>query len=313
MLVASFYCFARFAPEELAPLRQTLQEMGENAALLGTVLLAEEGINGTLCGPEAGLEKILERLRIDDRLRRLAIRRSTATDPPFFRLRVRLKREIVTLGIDGLDPLAEVGQYVAPDQWNALIQDPETLVVDTRNRYEVDLGTFSEAISPGTGSFREFPAWVQQELPSWIAQRQPRRLALFCTGGIRCEKATAYLLQQGYENVHHLQGGILGYLETTPQHDSLWRGECFVFDQRTALNHQLTPGHHALCHACRMPLSPEDRALPSYSEGVCCRHCVGERDAADRARYAERHRQQQRADALGEPHLGRVFPPVQEP
>jgi UPF0176 protein len=308
MLVAAFYGFARFAEGELASLRQRLLAMGEEANVLGTVLLAEEGINGTLCGPEAGVERILEELRSDPRLAQLAIRRSTAEDPPFFRLKVRRKREIVTLGVDGLDPLQGVGTYVDPADWNPLIQDPGTLVVDTRNTYEVGLGSFAGAIHPNTRSFRDFPRWVEEVLPGLVADRQPERFALFCTGGIRCEKATAYLQRKGFQGVHHLRGGILGYLEAIPEERSLWRGECFVFDHRAAVNHQLEPGSHELCHACRMPLSQEDRALPSYVPGVRCRHCEGRREPADLARYAERQRQQRRAQASGEPHLGRHFP-----
>lgn len=309
MHVASFYRFARFAPEELEPLRQRLIGLAREQGVLGTVLLAEEGINGTLCGSEAALEHVFQHLRAERRLAPMALRRSRAASPPFFRLKVRLRREIVTLGVEGVDPLAGVGTYVPPAQWNALIQDPQTLVVDTRNAYEVGLGTFLGATDPGTQQFREFPAWVEQELPRLLAERQPKQLALFCTGGIRCEKATAYLLQRGFEGVHHLEGGILAYMEAVPQEQSLWQGECFVFDQRTALNHGLATGSHGLCHGCRMPLSLQDRALPSYIPGVCCRHCAEQRTPADRARYAERQRQQERAQAAGECHLGRVFPP----
>lgn len=308
MHVASFYRFARFSRQELGPLRGRLLELGQELGVLGTVLLAEEGVNGTLSGSEAAVESLLAHLQADQRLLDLAIRRSSADHPPFFRLKVRLKREIVTLGVEGIDPLDRVGTYVPPAGWNALIRDPQTLVVDTRNSYEVGLGTFAGAVDPGTSHFREFPTWVEKVLPELMAKRQSQRLALFCTGGIRCEKATAYLLQQGLDGVHHLQGGILGYLEATPQAQSLWQGECFVFDQRAALTHQLTPGSHGLCHACRMPLSEEDRALPSYVPGVCCRHCQGDRSDTDRARYAERHRQQQWAQAAGERHLGRDFP-----
>jgi UPF0176 protein len=308
MRVASFYGFARLAREELDQLRQGLLDLGQAEGVLGTVLLAEEGINGSLSGPESGVERILHHLQANPRLAQLAIRRSTAPHPPFYRLKVRLKREIVSLGVEGVNPLAGVGRYVAPAEWNSLINDPKTLVVDTRNTYEVEIGSFAGAIHPGTSHFREFPHWVEEVLPQVMAERQSERLALFCTGGIRCEKATAYLLQQGFEGVHHLQGGILGYLEAIPEEQSLWHGECFVFDHRTALNHQLAPGSHTLCHGCRRPLSPADRALPSYIPGVGCRHCAGERSAADQARYAERQRQQQRAEASGELHLGRIFP-----
>jgi UPF0176 protein len=305
--VAAFYRFAHFRPAELAPLRSRLLALGRQEGVLGTVLLAEEGVNGTISGPAAGVEALLALLRGDPRLAALSIRRSVCPTPPFFRLKVRLKREIVTLGVPGVDPLQEVGTYVPPAAWNALIRDPRTLLIDTRNTYEVEVGSFAGAIHPATGRFREFPAWVERVLPALMAERQPQRLALFCTGGIRCEKATAHLLREGYGEVHHLQGGILGYLEATPSDQSLWQGECFVFDQRTALNHQLLPGRHVLCHACRRPLSPADCLHPSHVAGVRCHHCAAERSAGDRDRYAERQRQQARANDSGERHLGRVF------
>jgi len=305
--VAAFYRFARFRAAELAPLRSRLLALGRELDVLGTVLLAEEGINGTISGPEAGVEALLSQLRGEPRLADLSIRRSSCATSPFFRLKVRLKREIVTLGIAGVDPLERVGAYVPPAEWNALIRDPRTLLIDTRNTYEVEVGTFAGAIHPETTSFREFPAWVERVLPGLIAERRPQRLALFCTGGIRCEKATAHLLREGYGGVHHLRGGILGYLEATPPERSLWQGECFVFDQRAAVNHQLLPGSHGLCHACRRPLSPADRHHPSYVPGVSCRHCAGQRSAADRDRYAERQRQQALARDRDQRHLGRVF------
>ncbi|MFN9645109.1 MAG: rhodanese-related sulfurtransferase [Cyanobacteriota bacterium] len=306
--VAAFYRFARFRPPELPPLRARLLELGRAMGVAGTVLLAEEGVNGTISGPEAGVEAMVALLRSDSRLAALAVRHSRCDTPPFFRLKVRLKREIVTLGVPEVDPLREVGTYVAPAAWNTLIRDRRTLLIDTRNTYEVEVGSFAGAIQPETANFRAFPAWVERTLPALMAERQPERLALFCTGGIRCEKATAHLLREGYGAVHHLQGGILGYLEAIPPERSLWQGECFVFDQRTALNHQLLPGSHSLCHACRLPLSPADRLHPSYVAGVRCPHCADQRSAADRDRYAERQRQQARASASGERHLGRVFP-----
>jgi UPF0176 protein len=306
--VAAFYRFARFRSAELPPLRNGLLALGREHGVLGTVLLAEEGINGTISGPEAGVEALLDHLERDPRLAALPIRRSSSAEPPFFRLKVRLKREIVTLGVPGVDPLQRVGTSVPPAEWNALIRDPGTLLIDTRNTYEVKVGTFAGALDPGTASFRDFPAWVERVLPAVLAERRPERLALFCTGGIRCEKATAHLLREGYEAVHQLRGGILGYLEAMAPEESLWRGECFVFDQRAALNPQLQPGEHVLCHACRQPLSPEDQRHPSYVPGVGCHHCAEDRSAADRARYAERHRQQALARRSGERHLGRVFP-----
>jgi UPF0176 protein len=308
--VAAFYRFARLCGSELPPLRDQLLALGRDHGVLGTILLAEEGINGTISGSEAGVEAVLAHLRRDPRLADLPIRRSSCEQAPFFRLKVRVKREIVTLGVPGVDPLQGVGSSVPPAEWNALIRDPGTLLIDTRNTYEVDVGTFAGALDPRTASFREFPAWVERVLPDLLAERRPQRLALFCTGGIRCEKATAHLLREGHREVHQLRGGILGYLEAIPPEESLWRGECFVFDQRAALNPRLEPGSHVFCHACRQPLSLEDRRHPSWVPGVSCHRCVDQRSAADRERYAERQRQQDRARRNGERHLGRVF---QEP
>jgi UPF0176 protein len=217
---------------------------------------------------------------------------------------VRIKREIVTMGCPTVKPAEQVGTYVPPQQWDALIRDPDVLVVDTRNAYEVAVGTFAGAIDPGTESFREFPAWVEQELRPLVEQRQPKAIAMFCTGGIRCEKSTAYLLQQGFDNVHHLQGGILRYLEEMPEQGSSWQGECFVFDQRVSVNHQLEPGSYSLCHACGLPLSPADRELASYLEGVSCRHCLERFSDADRARFAERQHQMRLARERGVQHIG---------
>jgi UPF0176 protein len=228
---------------------------------------------------------------------------------------VRLKREIVCLGQPKVQPYlaSAVGTHVPPEQWDALIADPDTLVIDTRNAYEVAIGTFAGAIDPGTESFREFPRWVEHELRPLVAERQPKAIAMFCTGGIRCEKATAYLQQQGFAGVHHLQGGILRYLEEIPEPGSSWRGECFVFDQRVAVNHRLEPGEHSLCHGCRMPLSPADRALPSYREGVSCRHCADRLTPEDRERFSERQRQVHLARRRGEAHIGKQFPPLGQP
>jgi UPF0176 protein len=270
----------------------------------GTVLLAEEGVNGTVSGPPAGVEALLAVLRSDGRLADLEVKEAAAPVTAFHRLKVRCKREIVSLGQPAADPSRQVGTYVPPGEWNALIDDPDTLVIDTRNAYEVGIGSFAGAIDPGTACFREFPEWVERELRPLVAERRPKALALFCTGGIRCEKATALLKAGGFEGVHHLQGGILRYLETVPEAESRWRGECFVFDQRVAVNHRLEPGEHRLCHACGVPLSPADRALPSYREGVSCRHCLERFSDADRARFAERQRQIERAAARGQAHIG---------
>lgn len=302
--VAAFYRFAPFRAAELPALQQRLLAVGRQGGVRGTVLLAEEGVNGTVSGPPAGVEALLAVLRSDGRLADLEVKEAAAPVTAFHRLKVRCKREIVSLGQPAADPSRQVGTYVPPGEWNALIDDPDTLVIDTRNAYEVGIGSFAGAIDPGTACFREFPEWVERELRPLVAERRPKALALFCTGGIRCEKATALLKAGGFEGVHHLQGGILRYLETVPEAESRWRGECFVFDQRVAVNHRLEPGEHRLCHACGVPLSPADRALPSYWEGVSCRHCLERFSDADRARFAERQRQIERAAARGQAHIG---------
>jgi UPF0176 protein len=300
--VAAFYGFTAMA--ELPPLLLELRALAEAGAVRGTILLAEEGVNGTISGPAPGVQAVLARLRQLPGLAGLEAKFSEATQQAFYRLKVRIKREIVTMGCPTVKPAEQVGTYVPPQQWDALIRDPDVLVVDTRNAYEVAVGTFAGAIDPGTESFREFPAWVEQELRPLVEQRQPKAIAMFCTGGIRCEKSTAYLLQQGFDNVHHLQGGILRYLEEMPEQGSSWQGECFVFDQRVSVNHQLEPGSYSLCHACGLPLSPADRELASYREGVSCRHCLERFSDTDRARFAERQHQMRLARERGVQHIG---------
>jgi UPF0176 protein len=308
LLVAAFYRFA--ALEDPPVLRRGLLKLATARAVRGTILLAAEGVNGTICGPDAGVEAVLQHLRKRAGLERLEVRFSRAGQQAFHRLKVRLKREIVTLGLPSVRPYLDssVGTHVPPREWDALIQDPGTLVVDTRNAYEVAIGSFEGAIDPGTDSFRDFPVWVERQLRPLVEQCRPRAIALFCTGGIRCEKATAYLQQQGFEGVHHLQGGILRYLEEIPEERSSWRGECFVFDQRVALNHRLEAGEHSLCHACGLPLAAADRQHESYVEGVSCRHCLDRFSEADRQRFAERQRQLERARCRGAAHLGAVMP-----
>jgi UPF0176 protein len=304
LLVAAFYRFA--ALEDLADLRSELVGLAAGHGVRGTILLAAEGVNGTIAGPEAGVLAVLARLRLVAGLERLQAKFSRASVQVFHRLKVRLKREIVTLGQPSVAPYlaSAVGTPVAPQQWDALISDPGTLVIDTRNTYEVAIGTFVGAIDPGTERFREFPDWVERELRSLVARCQPRAIAMFCTGGIRCEKATAYLQQQGFEGVYHLQGGILGYLQEMPEEGSSWQGECFVFDQRVAVNHRLEPGEHSLCHACGSPVSPGDRQLDSYEEGVSCRQCLARFSASDRLRFRERQQQMMLARSKGQRHLG---------
>ena len=306
--VAAFYRFT--AMTALPNLRIELLKLAQAEAVLGTILLAEEGVNGTICGPQAGVAEVLGRLRQCPGLAPLEVKFSRAPAQTFHRLKVRIKREIVTMGCPTVQPAEQVGTYVPPQEWDALIRDPDTLVVDTRNRYEVAIGSFEGAINPGTHSFREFPDWVERELRPLVAERRPRAIAMFCTGGIRCEKSTAYLLQQGFTNVHHLQGGILRYLEEMPEPGTSWHGECYVFDQRVSVNHRLEPGAYILCHACGLPLAPADRAHPAYSEGVSCHHCVDRFSAADRERFRERQRQIELAARRGTAHLGAAMPPA---
>ena len=300
--VAAFYGFTVL--NQLEELRNQLQELAAAAGVRGTILLASEGVNGTISGSPAGVAQVLNRLRGIEGLERLQAKFSQAPIQAFHRLKVRVKSEIVTMGCADVKPAERVGTYVAPAQWDELIRDPHTLVVDTRNDYEVAIGSFAGAIDPKTSSFREFPAWVEQVLRPLVQRRQPRAIAMFCTGGIRCEKASSYLLQQGFTDVHHLQGGILNYLEQIPEAQSSWHGECYVFDKRVAVNHNLEPGVHSLCHACGLPLSPAQRQLESYVKGVSCIHCIDRFSEADRARFADRQRQMELAAARGTVHIG---------
>ncbi|WP_242183564.1 rhodanese-related sulfurtransferase [Sphingomonas sp. CARO-RG-8B-R24-01] len=296
--VAALYRFARF-PDPKA-LRQPLLDLCEAHGIKGTLLLAPEGINGTIAGSDAAIAAVLAHIRTFPDCAAITAKHSHAETMPFHRMKVRLKREIVTMGEPAIDPLEGTGTYVTPANWNALIAHPDTVVIDTRNAYEVKVGTFAGAIDPGTDSFSDFPGWARAHR----AELEGKRIAMFCTGGIRCEKSTAFLKAEGLTDVFHLEGGILKYLETTPQAESRWQGECFVFDERVAVGHGLEPGTHALCRACRMPVSPAERASPQYQEGVSCPACADTRDAARRAAYAERHRQVKLAEERGEAHVG---------
>ena len=296
--VAALYRFAHFDDPEA--LRMRLAELCTNQGIKGTLLVAHEGINGTIAGPPDAIESVVAELRTLHGCADLDVKWSNAATMPFLRMKVRVKREIVTMGKPDLDPL-DAGDYVAPAEWNALIAQPGTLLIDTRNDYEVKIGTFTGAVDPATASFRDFPAWVEEHREE-IAGAE--RVAMFCTGGIRCEKATALLKAEGISEVHHLKGGILAYLEQVPEAQSRWQGECFVFDERVAIGHGLTAGSHSLCRACRMPVSPEDRASPLYREGIACPVCHDARDDEQRAGYAERHRQVRLAEQRGTTHVG---------
>jgi UPF0176 protein len=300
--VAALYKFAAF--DDCAAIRNPLATLCNSYGIKGTLLIAPEGINGTIAGTDHTIATVLSHIRALPGCANVDVKFSRAPTIPFHRMKVRIKREIVTMGQPGIDPLASVGTYVAPQDWNALISDPDTIVIDTRNDYEVAVGTFARAIDPKTTTFRDFPAWFRNERQRLLGQGKPPRVAMFCTGGIRCEKSTAFLKAEGVDDVYHLQGGILRYLETVAAKDSLWQGECFVFDQRVSVGHGLVPGSYHLCHACRRPLDDEQRASPLYEEGVSCPACHAERSDEQRAGYRERHRQETLAAARGEAHIG---------
>ncbi|GAA4652503.1 rhodanese-related sulfurtransferase [Kistimonas scapharcae] len=295
VVVAALYQFVSL-PDYQA-LREPLLSCLLDNGVRGSLLLAEEGINGTVAGSRAGIDALKAWLAADGRFTDLTYKESLSDDNPFYRTRVKLKREIVTMGVPGVSPVKAVGQYVEPEDWNALISDPEVLLVDTRNDYEIEVGTFKGAINPETDNFRQFPDWVDKQLKP--AKKQ--RVAMFCTGGIRCEKATSLLLEQGVEEVYHLKGGILKYLETVPASDSLWQGECFVFDNRVTVNHDLEPGHYDQCHGCRRPITEDDKRSPLYVRGVTCPYCHDSQTERSRARAAERQKQIDLARKRGEP------------
>jgi len=304
--VAALYRFTRLS--DLAAIKPPLAQLCCTNGVRGTLLLANEGINGTIAGTDDGIDAVLAHIRTLPGCADLEVKDSRAATMPFHRMKVRLKREIVTMGEPDIDPLEDVGHYVDPADWNALIADPGTIVIDTRNDYEVAVGSFSGALDPKTRSFRDFPTWFREHRDQLVGDGPPPKIAMFCTGGIRCEKSTAFLKAEGLDDVYHLKGGILKYLETVPEAESLWEGECFVFDQRVAVGHGLAPGTHGLCHACRMPVSPADRASPLYVEGISCPACHDARDATQRAGYAERERQMRLAEARGQTHVGAVLP-----
>ena len=300
--VAALYQFVDLPDYEA--LREPLYELAHSYGLKGTLLLALEGINGTVAGSSAGIDgfikAILDGALFGKRLDNLELKYSFADKDPFLRLKVRLKKEIVALGRPDVNPNRQVGQYVEPEDWNALISDPETVVIDTRNIYETRIGTFKNAIDPMTTNFRDFPAYVKQNL----GNVKNAKVAMFCTGGIRCEKATAFMLEEGFGEVYHLKGGILKYLETVPQEQSLWQGDCFVFDERVAVGHGLAEGDYDMCRACRTPLTPEETKSADFVPGLQCPHCKDALPEETRARAAERQRQIDLAKTRGEAHLG---------
>ncbi|HEY9043301.1 MAG TPA: rhodanese-related sulfurtransferase [Rheinheimera sp.] len=296
-VVAALYKFVRLA--DYVTLRDTLYDTMVSNKVKGTLLLAEEGINGTICGPREGVDAVKAWLDADGRFSGMSYKESLSDELAFYRTKVKLKKEIVTMGVEGIDPANIVGTYVKGDDWNQLISDPDTVLIDTRNDYEVAIGTFKNAVNPNTTTFREFPQWAADNLD----KHKHKKVAMFCTGGIRCEKSTAYLKEQGFDEVYHLDGGILKYLEEMPEEKSLWQGECFVFDQRVAVRHGLEQGSYDQCYACRMPLSAAEMLSDKYVKGLSCPHCYENTTAEQKASFAERQRQVELAKQRGEKHI----------
>ena len=296
--ICALYKFVRL--ENFIALRDPLLTEMTTLEVKGTLLLAAEGINGTIAGSQKAIGQVLDFLQAQPNLDTIVHKESFSESNPFHRTKVKLKKEIVTMGVEGIDPNQVVGTYVKPQDWNALISDPEVLLVDTRNDYEVEIGTFKNALNPNTETFREFPQYVKDNLD----KNKHKKVAMFCTGGIRCEKSTAYLKEQGFEEVYHLEGGILKYLEEVPATETLWQGECFVFDGRVAVNHDLEQGQYDQCFACRFPLTEAEKQREHYVKGVSCHRCHDKVTEQQRHRYAERQRQISLADARGENHIG---------
>lgn len=306
VVVAALYRFAKFPDFE--SFREPLLALMLRYQVRGTFLLAAEGINGTIAGSRSGIDRVLSWLAEDSRFTAIEAKTSYVADNPFYRTKVKLKKEIVTMGAEDIDPTHIVGTYIESADWNALIDDPDVLLLDTRNKYEVEIGTFEGAVNPETDSFREFPDYVAKNLDPAIH----KKVAMFCTGGIRCEKSTAYLKQHGFETVYHLKGGILKYLEDMPEAESKWEGECFVFDNRVTVNRQLEKGDYDQCHACRMPITEQDKQSAFFQRGVSCHHCYDKHSKEQVKGFAERERQVQLAKQRGEAHIGASMEPAIE-
>jgi len=298
IVVSAMYHFARV--ENYASLKKPLLDLMLEHDVKGTLLLAKEGINGTIAGSRSGIDAVVSHIKSDPRFAEMHSKESVFDKSPFLRTRVKLKKEIVTMGVEDIDPNHIVGTYVKPSEWNDLISDPEVLLVDTRNEYEYGIGTFKEAINPHTETFREFPDFVEQNLDP----DKHKKVAMFCTGGIRCEKSTAFLKQKGFDEVYHLKGGILKYLEEVPSEQSLWQGECFVFDNRVSVNQELEKGQYDQCYACRMPITELDKQHAHYLQGVSCHHCHDATDEETKKRFQEREKQVKLAKSRGETHIG---------
>ncbi len=296
--VAALYHFVIL--DNFKELRDVLYQKMIQLKIKGTLLLAKEGINGTVAGTQSSIDQLIDWITSDVRLASLRYKISYDDEMPFNHTRVKLKKEIVTMGVEGIDPNHVVGTYVAAVDWNALISDPEVTLIDTRNDYETKIGTFKNAIDPQTKSFRQFPGYMKKNHDPV----KNKKVAMFCTGGIRCEKSTAYLKELGYDEVFHLQGGILKYLEEVPEEESLWQGECYVFDNRVSVNHKLEKGQYDMCHGCRLPITEEDKKSPHYQQGVCCHQCYDKISEKQKNRFLEREKQMQLAEQRGEAHIG---------
>ena len=297
-VVCALYRFVSL--ENFEELQTPLLNIMNTNQVKGTLLLASEGINGTIAGEKEGIDNVLNWLKSDPRLANLTVKLSFDTENPFYRTKVKLKKEIVTMGVEGIDPNRTVGTYVKPQDWNALISDPDVLLVDTRNDYEISIGTFENAVDPKTTNFREFPEYVKENLDP----AKHKKVAMFCTGGIRCEKSTAYLKEQGFDEVYHLEGGVLKYLEEVPEEETMWKGECFVFDNRVSVNHQLEKGQYDQCHGCRLPITEEDKKSDKYMQGVSCHHCHDSLSEEQKARFLEREKQIRLSKERGQAHIG---------
>jgi UPF0176 protein len=302
-LTVAFYHFVTL--DKKNNIQEHVYNFCEANNIKGTILLADEGINGTISGKEKNIHDFLIFIKKDSLFNglfsKLEHKESWASKNPFYRMKVRLKKEIVALGVNGVSPTKKVGKYVRPEEWNNLISDPNTIIIDTRNAYEVDIGTFKNATNPNTSTFRELPSFIEKNLDP----KTPKKVAMFCTGGIRCEKATSLMLEKGFQEVYHLKGGILKYLETIDKDKSLWEGECFVFDQRVAVTHGLNEGQYDQCYACRHPLSPDEMHSSHYIKGISCSYCYNKLTNKKKSSVIERQKQIELAKLRGEDHIGK--------
>ena len=299
--IAALYKFFSISKPEL--LQNKIRDRFKQLKIKGTILVGHEGINGTISGVDLAIDAAIDFLKKINGCSKLDVKYSESYEDPFIRLKIKLKQEIVTIGDTSIDPNKIVGNYVSPDEWNLLIQDEDTIVIDTRNNYEYSIGTFKNAINPNTQKFREFPDWVEKNNFS-DEDKKSKRVAMFCTGGIRCEKASSFMKDYGFAEVYHLKGGILKYLEDMPQENSLWEGECFVFDDRVSVNHNLQPGSYDMCHGCRMPITDQDKDSSKYIKGVACPNCFDKTTEEQKARYMSRQKQVDLAKSRNQKHIG---------